>query len=80
MLKKILYPVIFVCVPAAILIVAAMHREPTYQGKPASVWVKRIRTDRDTALKALQQMGDGSLPALREMLNGKSRTESTRAA
>jgi len=84
MLKKVLYPIIFLCVPVAILITAAMRREPTYQREPATVWVGRLRTsskaDRDTALKALQHMGEGSLPALREMLNGSSGTESMRAA
>jgi len=51
-----------------------------YQGEPATIWAERIRTDRDAALNALQHLGKGALPALREMLKGPSRTESCRAA
>jgi len=80
MKKKILNVVIFLCVPAAILITAAVHREPMYQGKPAALWVLEIRTDRDKALNALQHMGKGALPALREMLQSNSPTEKCRAA
>jgi HEAT repeat protein len=80
MIRKILHAVAFLCVPVAILITAAIRRDPMYQGEPATVWAEKIRTDRDTALNALQHLGKGALPALREMLNGPSRTESCRAA
>jgi len=80
MTKKILRTIIFFCVPVAILITTMIHRDPKYQGKPAAIWVEEIRTDQDAALNALQHMGKGALPALREMLNFPAPTERCRAA
>jgi len=80
MKKVILNAIIFLCVPVAILITAAIRRDPTYQGKPAAIWVEEIRTDQDAALNALRHIGKGSLPALREALKTASPTERCRTA
>ena len=80
MTRKILNAIIFLCVPVAILITTVVHRDPTYEGKPAAVWVKEIRTDPDAAMNALQHMGKRALPALRDMLTTASVTERCRAA
>src|SRR6185437_2650164 len=80
MIKKVLQVVIFLFVPTAVLITAVKHKDPIYQGEPAAIWAEKIRTDPEAALDAFRHMGKSSLPALREMLRGKSITESCRAA
>lgn len=80
MKKKIFNAVIFLCVPAAILVTAFIHRERLYHGKPATVWVDELQTNQDTALKALQHMDKDALPALIDRLKSPSLTESSRAA
>ncbi|HEY5043672.1 MAG TPA: hypothetical protein VIK53_16995 [Verrucomicrobiae bacterium] len=78
--NTIIKVIAFICVPAALLITVVLRRDPTYEGKTATVWTRGIRTNRDVALNALQHLGTGALPALREMLKGNSPTESCRAA
>ena len=80
MTRKILIAIAFLCVPVAILTTVIVRRDPMYEGKPAAVWVKEIRTNPDAAMKALRHMGKGALPALRNMLKTASVTERGRAA
>jgi HEAT repeat protein len=80
MKKRILNAIIFWCVPVALLITIIIRKDPTYQGKSTTVWVDEMRTNQVVALDALQHVGAGALPALKDGLKSSAVTERCRAA
>src|SRR5665213_3498152 len=80
MKKRILNAIIFLCVPAVIFFTVVIRREPTYGGKSATMWFQELRLNQDAALNALQHIGAGALPALKDGLKSSALTDRCMAA
>lgn len=69
MKRAIVYIIVTSYFIALIVILAHRKKVPTYQGLPASVWLSRVHIQQNSdALVALQKMGSGAIPTLRQGL------------
>ncbi len=72
MKKIIFYTVVFLCVPAGILVTAIIKREPTFEGKTAYIWLEIMPMgEPSSSLEALKKMGKTAVPALQAELKSQ---------
>jgi hypothetical protein len=78
--NRILYTILFLCLPVTILAIVAVHWQDSYRGKLASTWVEELRHNESAAMAALQNIGPRAVPPLRNALTSRAPTERCRAA
>jgi HEAT repeat protein len=81
-MKNVLYAVLFLSFPVAILITAVIRHEPSYQGKSASVWFEQIgKLDTNAPeLNGLRHLAKTAVPVLQRALYSPNRSQKLRAA
>lgn len=81
MKKTLLYCFLFLSMPVAIVVMAMLHRGPTFEGKAIAVWFNTVKIGQPSpSLAAFQKMGGASVPVLQQGLKSEDMNDRLKGA